>query len=169
MRDELRWPRPLAVAEEVPPRATGGTPFFFFGTLMDREILSHLLDRPVAAAELRPARLHGFRRVAARNASYPLLRPDPGGRVEGLLFFARPEDVRRINHYECDEYRAELHEVRTAGGETVAAWLYLGRDTVMEAGEEPWELDSWAARHKAAFFARIDEWMEDLPPRETGG
>ncbi len=171
MRVELRWPRPLAVAEEVPPEDAGGTPLFFFGTLMDREILAHLLARPVRPEELRPAVLAGFRRVAARNASYPVLLPDPAGRVEGVLFRAGPGDLRRINHYECDEYRAERHEIRTADGETMAAWIFLGRETVMQAGEEPWDLDAWIARHKPGFFARIDEWMEDLPPDEpdSGG
>ncbi len=166
MAREASRPRPLAVAEEVPSRTAGATPIFFFGTLMDRDVLAHLLGRPVAAGELRPVVLHGFRRVAARNASYPVLLPDPEGRVEGVLFLAGAEDVRRINHYECDEYRAELHHVRTAAGEKVAAWLFLGRETVMEAGDRPWDLATWVRRHKAAFFARIDEWMEDLPPAD---
>ncbi len=168
MRAPAQWPKPLAVAEEVPPEAAGRTPIFFFGTLMDRDILAHLLGRPVGAEELRPARLSGFRRVAARNASYPVLLPDPEAVVEGLLFLPGPEDVRRINHYESDEYRAELHLV-DSGGERLPAWLFIGREAVLEAGERPWDLRAWAARHKAGFFALLDEWMEDLPSEDPAG
>ncbi len=159
----LQPPRPLRVAEEVPASAVGREPLFFFGTLMDHEILSHLLQRPVSPASLEPARLPGFRRIRAHNADYPLLVPAPEGAVEGRLFRAYgEEDLRRINHYECDEYHAELHEVLRPCGESVPAWVYRGREAVLLKGREPWDLESWARIHKASFFARIDEWMADF-------
>ena len=43
--------------------------FFFFGTLMDRDVLAAVLDRPVAGDELSRAWLHGYRRVRAANTS----------------------------------------------------------------------------------------------------
>ena len=37
--------------------------YFFFGTLMDRDVLASVLDRPVARDELSRAWLHGYRRL----------------------------------------------------------------------------------------------------------
>ena len=52
-----------------------------------------------------------------------------GGVVEGrLLRRATVRDIARINHYESDEYLAELRAVTTGAGRDVAAWLYLGLD-----------------------------------------
>ena len=51
-----------------------------------------------------------------REAGTSLLVRGAGGRVEGcLLRRASVRDIARINHYESEEYRAELHHVTGAG------------------------------------------------------
>lgn len=155
--------RPLRVAELIPLSAAGRQPLFFFGTLMDVDVLAYVLARPVDLDALVPAWIEGFRRVGSGAGSYPVLVPEPGGRVEGrLLRRASRRDIARINHYESGEYRAELRPVRGPDGAERPAWLYLGLDH-LGTTDEPWELATWQARHKDGFFAACDGWMADFP------
>lgn len=167
MNPSLAVARPaLDVAAMIPLSAAGRQPLFFFGTLMDLDVLTYLLERPVDVADLCPARICGFRRMGVAGASYPMLVPDELAAVEGrLLRRATVRDIARINHYESDEYRAELRHVVTADGVDTAAWLYLGLDHMTPA-EEPWSLARWQYEHKPGFFGACDGWMSDFG--ETG-
>jgi hypothetical protein len=89
--------------------------------------------------------------------------------VEGrLLRRASVRDIARINHYESEEYRAELHPVRAADGKLRTAWVYLGLDH-LEATGEPWDLGMWQRRHKERFFAACDGWMADFDEADRAG
>lgn len=159
-----QWPSPLAVAEAVPPPESGTVPLFLYGTLMDEDVLRHLLRRDLGADRPVPARLRGFRRVAAANADYPVLVPDPDGEVDGVLLRATAADVRRINHCE-DDYRAALFPVAVEGDGTLPAWVYLARPDLIAPDDRPWDPELWRRYRKADLFARIDEWMADFVER----
>ena len=107
-----------------------------------------------------PAALPGYRRVRAKGASYPVLVPAPGRRVEGfLLKRPGPRDIRRINHFESDEYEA-LHLPIAGGGR---AWAFVGLDALPPT-DEPWDLDAWTRAHMPAYLAEVvDYWMADAP------
>ena len=47
--------------------------YFFFGTLMDQDVLSVVLGRRPAPGMIRSASLAGYRRFRARCESYPVL------------------------------------------------------------------------------------------------
>ena len=101
-------PPPADAAAMIPISAAGRVPLFLFGTLMDLDLLTYLLQRPVDVEDLVPATIHGFRRARAAGASYPVLVAEPGGMVAGrLLRRVTVRDIARINHYESEEYRAE--------------------------------------------------------------
>jgi cation transport regulator ChaC len=135
--------------------------YFFFGTLMDREVLATVLDRPVAADELSRAWLHGYQRVRAANASYPMLIPAPGVIVGGVVFEPRDDrDDVRIQHFENGEYAERWLHVHLAGGRRLATRVFLALD-VLEATDEAWDLAAWARAHKAAFLQQCREWMCD--------
>lgn len=137
--------------------------FFFFGTLMDRDVLAAVLARPVEADELRPGRLHGFVRVASLNATYPVLRAAAGRSVDGqVLATPTARDVVRILHFESEEYEPEWLRVDLADGRTHAARVFLALAT-MEPGTEAWTLEDWARRHKAAYLHQCAQWMSDSP------
>ncbi|MFO1048624.1 MAG: gamma-glutamylcyclotransferase family protein [Geminicoccaceae bacterium] len=163
MRPSLAVARPpLDIAEMIPLSAAGRQPLFFFGTLMDLDVLTWLLERPIDLADLCPAVIRGFRRTGVAGASYPMLVPDEGAEVEGrLMRRAGARDIARINHYESEEYRAELHPVATGAGVETAAWLYLGLEHMIPTAA-PWSLARWQAEHKAGFFAACDGWMSDF-------
>jgi len=154
--------RPVDAAPMIPLSAASGQPLFFFGTLMDLDVLAYLLERPVDLDDLEAATITGFRRVAATGACYPVLVPEPGGTVEGrLLRRATARDIARINHYESEEYLAELRSVTAGAGREVAAWLYLGLDGLV-SGDQPWSLEDWQRTVKPRFFAPCDGWMADF-------
>jgi hypothetical protein len=137
--------------------------FFFFGTLMDRDVLEIVLGRPVGEDELVPARLRGYRRVRTARRPYPMLRPDPDGVIEGVLLIeASRRDETRILHFESGEYVDRLTAVRSACGREIEARVFFALAEMGET-EEPWEPDSWASRHKAAFLQQCREWMRDCP------
>ena len=155
--------QPLDAAELIPLAAAGRQPLFFYGTLMDLDVLTYVLGRPVDLDDLQPAALAGFGRFYARGASYPVLRPLAGGMVEGrLLRRATRRDIARVNHYESGEYRAELHAVATGDGGMTAAWLYLGLDH-LAGNDEAWHLEGWQERDKPGYVAACDGWMDDVP------
>ena len=142
--------------------------YFFFGTLMDREVLATVLDRPVAAGELSRAWLHGYQRVRAAHASYPILVPAPGVVVGGVVFHSREgRDDLRIRHFEDGEYAERWLIVRLAGGRRLAARVFLALE-VLQATDEAWDLAAWASAHKAAFLEQCREWMRDCPACDSG-
>ena len=137
--------------------------FFFFGTLMDREVLERVVDRPVAGGELAPARLAGFRRVRSACGTYPLLVPGQDGIVEGVLLKAASlRDARRIAHFEGEEYESRWLTVRIEGGAPVRARVFFARAAVGRT-DEPWDLELWAAAHKKAFLEQCGDWMRGCP------
>jgi Gamma-glutamyl cyclotransferase, AIG2-like len=161
--------QPIDAAPMIPLAAAGRQPLFFFGTLMDTDILAYLLERPIDLDDLQPATITGFRRVRATGASYPVLLPAVGGEVEGMLLRrATTRDIARINHYERGEYSAQLHDVATADGRQVAAWLYLGLDGLL-ASDRPWSLADWQAHDKPAFYDACVHWMADFREPAHGG
>lgn len=155
-------PPPILQAPAIPLEAAGRDPLFFFGTLMDVEVLAYVLARPLAREQVVPAWIEGFRRMGTTGGSYPILVPAEDGLLEGrLLRCVSRRDIARINHYESGEYRAELRQVSLDGGTRVPAWLYLGLGH-LEADGRLWELEAWQARHKLGFFAACDAWMGDF-------
>jgi cation transport regulator ChaC len=140
--------------------------YFFFGTLMDREVLATVLDRPVAEDELQRAWLHGYRRVRAASVSYPVLVPAPGLVVAGVAF--RPKtalDDVRIRHFEDGEYVEHWSVVRLSGGRRLAARVFLALEA-LQATDEAWDLGAWTSAHRSEFLAQCREWMRDCPPCE---
>lgn len=137
--------------------------YFFFGTLMDRDVLERVLDRTVGDAEFTPAHLAGYHRVRTAREPYPTLVPRAGCVVDGMLL--RPaswRDQRRIEHFEDEEYACRWLTARLPDGGTVGAKVFFAL-AGMGASSEPWDLASWARTHKQAFLEQCDDWMRDRP------
>lgn len=140
-------------SDSRPESDMGLPPLFFYGTLMDPDVLGLVVGRPVADCALEPAILRGWRRVGVRGASYPMLVPAPGGKVEGRLWRgASSADLERLDAYEGPAWRLVLVEVELTSGERVAASVYLVIEGALESTDEPWELAHWQARHKPRYL-----------------
>jgi hypothetical protein len=137
--------------------------YFFFGTLMDRDVLATVLDRPVADGELSRAWLPGYQRVRAAIAPYPVLVPALGAVVEGAVFSPRDHrDDVRIRHFEAGEYVERWRVAHLPGGRRLATRVFHALE-VMGRTDEPWHLTDWAREHKGVFLEQCQEWMRDCP------
>jgi hypothetical protein len=160
----LRRYQPQARRDDLSREGLRLVTFFFFGTLMDREVLERVLDRPVAGDELTPGRLAGFRRVRSARAPYPVLVPEPAGVVDGMLLKAASlRDERRITHFEDEEYDSRWLAVQIPDGATVRARVFFAL-AGMGRTDEPWDFGVWVRAHKEAFLEQCREWMRDCPP-----
>jgi hypothetical protein len=127
---------------------------FFFGSLMDRELLALVIEE----LRIEAATIHGFARRRARDESFPMLVPHPGGRVEGVLVTELTEaDIARIQFFEGSDYALAGLAVECLG-ERLAAQVFL--PTARLAAEETaWDFDAWAAAERALCVALAEELM----------
>ena len=127
---------------------------FCYGTLMDMDVLAAVLRRDVSSISSFPAGLAGFRRVRARDHTFPILLPSPGDRVEGLLLAAlEPEDITRLDAYEGPGYARHVVEVSTGRGPERAE-IYLPH-MVLEDSGEGWDLEEWRRRWRADLLREL--------------
>jgi len=128
--------------------------FFFYGTLMDTDVLAAVICRRVAPARLRPAVIKGFRRVYRHNAVYPVLIPATGGVVDGVVVagIGRVE-AQRLVTFEGSGYGLDRRTV-AVGDEQVAAFVFLPRPDV-QATDEEWSFEQWLLREKPAYIRRV--------------
>lgn len=122
------------------------TRFFFYGTLLDPDIVQRVIGRGVA---LEPARLSGYRRVRAAGKWYPILVPATADdTVEGAVAerLTRPE-IGRLVAYEGANYRLWPISVVLADGASARALVFRPRRSLKATGE-PWDLASWQEREK---------------------
>lgn len=133
---------------------------FFFGTLMDADLLALVLDRAVDDTRPRPARVRGYVRHRAAGESFPFLKPDPEGVVEGTVVEGlSQEDVARLNFFEDDdEYRLYPIEVADAGGRPLSAHVFLSTLKVRDS-QEPWDFAAWQRDEKALTLLWAAEYM----------
>ena len=78
--------------------AGGRGTYFFYGTLMDRDVLNIVSGLNLAPARLRPARLPGYRRVRVQDVQYPAVLRFEGYSVEGCVVHGIPAAAARIDH-----------------------------------------------------------------------
>lgn len=128
--------------------------YFFYGTLMDSDVLARVVGHPVPAERIANARISGFRRVRARNGSYPILLPaDPADQVSGLVVEGLDaNDACRLRAYEGPGYDlVPRHVVLEPDGRVVEALVFLPNER--QAGSDAgWDLAAWQARDKADFW-----------------
>ena len=133
--------------------------YFFFGTLMDLDVLALVLERPVQQAELEPAHMDGYARVYAKNEWYPVLVPDADGAVDGFLMEIEQKDVDRIAHFEDDDYTVDPLMVTGKRRGQVEALVHLHSKGEMPT-DKPWDIDTWRRRHKVRFLEMSQAWMD---------
>ncbi len=133
--------------------------FFFYGTLLDRDVTALVLGRRLPPSAWQPASLPGHIRRRAKGVSYPVLERDPrseapGAIVEGLS----RRDVARLVAYEGPRYRISPMMVRVHGAlRRVAVFEPIEGGFQIADGPKgmSWDLAKWQQRYKRAFIARI--------------
>lgn len=134
-----------------------GLPLFVFGTLLDRDLLAQVLGRGVSDLRFTPGTVEGFRRSRARGESFPILVPQSGGRVEGVVIAGlSAADVARLCFFE-NGYALSPVQVDTAG-QLVSARFFRNTDRLADSGES-WAFETWRAFDKPLEMTAATRWM----------
>lgn len=141
--------------------------FFFFGTLMDRDVLDAVVERsPIGGAvggaavhARRPAWLEGYRRFTVLRETFPMVVAAPGHRMEGVVVEGLSSaDIDRILFFESIEYAASSIDVSLADDSPLSAQCFLTNEGVDHNGDI-WEYERWLAKHKADCLRETRLWM----------
>ncbi len=134
--------------------------YFFYGTLMDDDVLVRVVGTAVRALTSMPAWIDDYERRYVAGATYPVLISRPGERVDGRLL--RGLDRRqeaRLARYEADFYDLKEVSISTADGQSGSAMTFLPRSGIRPS-PRVWQFDDWQRRHKRTFMRRIDRWID---------
>jgi hypothetical protein len=139
------------------PPDKGSSPLdcFFYGTLMDPDVLAAVIGRPASGVRRRRAFVEGYRRFHRLGATYPILVPAPDSRIDGVLALGlRPADTARLIAFEGSDYHLVEVPVRTVWRGPSRAMVFMPRPEVMASLEE-WTLVAWTRRHKKEYLRRL--------------
>lgn len=130
--------------------------FFFYGTLLDRDVTSLVLGRRLPPQAYTEAILPGHARRRVRGASYPIVIRDPRSTVAGAVVGGlSARDVRRLAAYEGPRYRIAPLKVKIGGATTVVVSVFEPVEERFQPTSGLWDLMAWQRHHKRAFIARI--------------
>ncbi|MEL7104754.1 MAG: NUDIX domain-containing protein [Pseudomonadota bacterium] len=131
------------------------TRVFLFGTLRWKEKLRAVLGR--ATVKTVPAVAEGFGVVWDAAERFPVLADDPDGRLDGIVYEASAEDLKRLDWYEG----AFGYSRRTITLPDGPAEVY--RLDHIAPGDTPWDYDDWLARDGAMSTEAAAEAMRLYP------
>lgn len=129
--------------------------FFFYGTLLDLDVMALVLGRRLPPQAFVPATLPGHSRWRVQGGSYPIAVPDPRGKVSGATVRGlSPRDVARLAAFEGPGYRIAPLKVRVAGTlSTVSVFEPLV--SKLKPTDRPWSLALWQRQDKRPFVGRL--------------
>lgn len=134
--------------------------FFFFGTLLDDDVLRIVIGRRVPAVDKRPATLPGYRRVKAQGVTYPIIVPQTGAEVSGLLVSSlEPLEKARLIAYEGANYDLVELPVMTGGRQRDALVFIPVSSGGLTPLDEDWSFEEWTRLHREGFVARLRQGM----------
>jgi hypothetical protein len=133
--------------------------FFFYGTLMDRELRAKLLGARVQGLRVTPGVLIHHRRFTARYGDYPVLVPELNGRVSGV--FVEGLDARAllwIAHFEGPWYLTERVTAFDERRQRLRPWAF--RPTRRDAAtDKPWDFRRWQRTGKPEVRELLNTWL----------
>jgi CBS domain-containing protein len=129
--------------------------YFFYGTLLDGDVMALVIGRRLPPQAFVPATLAGHLRRRARGVSYPILVRDPAGEAEGVVVGGlTTRDVERLQAYEGPRYRTVPVKV-TVGGVLATVSVFEPKEESFQPVDGPWDLALWQGRYKRPFVARL--------------
>jgi hypothetical protein len=130
-----------------------GLTYFFYGSLMDRELLEAVLGRKASNLTFVPGWLTDYVAETAKGYTFPTLLERKGGRVDGIVTHGLTQaDADRIAYYEDnDEYSARVVDIGTATTD-VAAQIFMAATPLMSSGEA-WSFERWRKHDKPLLLA----------------
>jgi ADP-ribose diphosphatase len=138
-----------------------GNTFFFYGSLMDRELLEAVLGRKTSDLTFLPGWLAGYAAETAAGYTFPTLVEKRSGRADGVLTRGlKAADLDRIAFFEdTTEYAPVVLDVATAGAD-VSAQVYVPTTALKTTGER-WSFDDWCRNDKPLLLAITQRIMRE--------
>ncbi len=141
---------------------------FLYGTLLHAPLLEVVAGtRP----RMRPAVMHDHAAYWAADDDYPLVRAEPGGRLEGALISVDEAARVRIDYYEGGFGYASFERVVETEDGPVCAQVYFPPEDGTTPGA-PWSVADWAADWGPVSVEAAREMMAHFghrPAREVAG
>ena len=129
--------------------------FFFYGTLLDPDVMALVVGRRLAPSAFAPAILAGHARRRAKGMTYPIVVRAPSEEVHGAVVGGlTTQDVARLAAYEGPGYRIARLKVRVAGVLTTVS-VFEPVAMRLQPSASPWDYALWKGRHKRPFVARL--------------
>ena len=141
--------------------------FFFYGTLLDRDVMALVIGRRLPPRAFVPASLPGHARRRAKGASYPIVVRDPRGEVPGAVVGGlSARDVARLSAYEGPGYRVVPLRCGSAGA-LITVSVFEPLESHLQPSGELWDLALWQRRAKRAFVGRLRRAFSARPAYST--
>lgn len=139
--------------------------FFFYGTLLDPDVVAFVLGRRLPPASFAPGLLPGHKRRRAEGKSYPIVVRAPNSDVAGAVVGGlSTQDVERLAAYEGPGYRIVTVGVKGAGRYGMVS-MFVPLISHLQPTGEAWDLALWQRRHKRAFIGRLRDALSASPWR----
>ncbi|MCC8427960.1 gamma-glutamylcyclotransferase [Reyranella aquatilis] len=137
--------------------------FFFYGTLLDRDVTALVLARRLPPQAYTEARLPGHARRRVQGGTYPIVIADARGEVSGAIVGGlSARDVARLAAYEGPGYRVVPLRVKVRGRMTVVS-VFEPIQSRLKPSRELWDLSLWQRRHKRLFVERLKRALSGRP------
>ncbi len=121
---------------------------FFYGTLLDHDVMALVIGRRLPPSAFVPARLKGHVRRRVKGVSYPISVRDPGGEVEGVVV-GRPDQTRcrAAVGFRGTRYRIAPLKV-TVDGVLKTVSVFEPKEESFQPVDGAWDLALWQGRYK---------------------
>jgi hypothetical protein len=141
--------------------------FFFYGTLLDRDVAALVLGRRLPPGAFLPAALPGHARRQVKGASHPIVVRDPKSEVAGAIVGGlSARDVARLSAFEGPRYQIAPLKVRIADAMSIVS-VFAPLEERFQPTSGAWDLTAWQQRYKRAFLARIRPALSAILARST--
>lgn len=142
---------------------------FFFGTLRDETVLRIVLGSGFDHTAMQAGHLPGHRTELVHEEDFPMLVPDAGRSVPGILVSRLTEtDLDRINYFEDIDYILSPFDI-LCENVTETAHLYVATEEIQPSGI-PWHYEQWSESDRVYMRLLAEEHMAlygDVPAEEV--
>ncbi|MDC0253794.1 gamma-glutamylcyclotransferase [Bacteriovoracales bacterium] len=115
--------------------------FFFYGTLLDSEVFSIVLERRPSELFEQNLEIKGFSSFKVLKEKFPVLLPDPNGSVSGKVYRIPDNLKKRLFFFEDVGVDFVVEELETKiSGKSV---FYFSPTGKLELGEGLWTFDEF--------------------------
>lgn len=142
-------------------------PMFFFGTLMDQDVLELVTGQAPSGLEITPAVAIDVVKRVVVNETYPVLVAQTEGRAVGVVVSGLTAgSLERILFFEGEEYGLHGITVETGDARRVAS-RYFADNEIDEHTDQAWDLDRWRREEKAEFLTQTRRYMQHFGAMST--